>query len=1167
MSWNFRIPVSISSTDDQIDAPVELFINFTEYFNDISADNPWLDKTSIRVIEYESSSKYWEVDCEFEEYTRTYDNETNAVGDVIWILNDTTPVGITRNFFIYFNNGSVSQFPTDYYTDLRVWHEGFETYYIGDINGGISGQDTYSTSGYWEVSNVTSARGQSALHIWGNCWKDEALTGFSFGDTPNVKVTAKMRFDDPLIDRDISGIGFHNIRTSIPSPGNSYEIRGNQNWGTAEGRIYDDVYYAANTFFWYTLSYIAHDDFLFYIADDDAYTNRDLYWDDISIWDTSISDVQTVHPDAMLQISTGDVEPATFRLEVTCLDEDGTPVPGATAYISNMSQPELNDDDDSDVSGVANFIDLEKNGIYNITVNYTQNGLDNPQTETVFIYENYQIKNLVHKLTAYLNLSTFYFNVSDVDGDPVQYGFVKLIDRLTSIDVSKGTLNEIGNTTIRWLNTSTYDYEAYYDYISLPNPEKNVYRNDKVKIKDRTQIFGPHLNVPTQICNITFNVTEKDDKTSFANAKLRFYNETNNPQPINTIANITVQANGLATFISFVDGYGDWENYSVEAFFGGNVRSIDWDKNDNFLSHYNFSLTTKTFVDLRIDLDMDDYNTTLKLIDYENEVLWGETFYIVFNFTWEKPGFTAQLATPTEILVQILDGEGDPFSTLTNIKNDIVELSAGVFNYSFITTKFSLIGNTYYFIKITANYENYVPSELQKQLYIEPLPTSMTVHDYSFNPITEISGFYGEKINVTVRYNDDSDNSLKGARLNYEWKSDPVKIVDSGDINTDPRDDSYYTFELDLSLANADTYFLEISAILENYSTQENFYFLEVKPRTTNINGVEKLILITKNINVDEDEGYIFTFEYNDTLKVPTQRIGDLDTYSYFWYKLDDDGNPITAASEDTDLIATDDNRYVLDFDTENQAVGSYKLIVTLEKQNYETSSAIIDLKINLRIFDVDLSAKGLKDDQVNLVKGDKIEFEIELIDEASGEKIRDAKVTLEIGDDEFDFDEDDPGIYTYTFDTEKFEAFFTSQTLTGEIIIKKDNYDTENLDITIVIEMEEVYPGIPTFYFIMVIGAIAAVAGSLSAYRYIQIARIPKFVKKARAMKKAIKAKKEIPDSALTDLKNEMILKQFGTEWEEIGLSLSDILGIKAKKPKAISKSNDSINKRGGVE
>ncbi len=1161
VSWDFRIPVSISSADDQTDAPVELFVNFTEYFNDLSVDNPWLDKTSIRVIEYESASQYWEINCQFDEYYRIYDNETNAIGDVIWILNGSTPVGTTRDFFIYFNNGSVSQVPTDYYTDLRIWHEGFETYYIGDIRGGISGQDTYPTSGYWEISNTTSARGQSALHIWGNCWKDEELTGFSFGDTPNVKVTAKMRFDDPDIDREISGIGFHNVRNSIPSPGNSYEIRGSQNWGTAEGRIYDDVYYAANTFFWYTLSYIAYDKYLFFIADDDSYTNRDLYWDDISIWDISISDVQTV-PDAILQITTGDVEPATFRLEVTCLDEDGTPVPGATVYISNSSQPELNDEEDSDISGIVNFIDLEKNGIYNITVNYTQDGLANPKTETIFSYENYEIKKLTNKLTAFLNLSTYYFNVTDNDGDPIKYGYVKLINQATATDVGIDTLNENGNATLRWINDTVYDYEVYFDYNSLP--DISTYYSPEMRIIDTTPIPGTFVNVPTDISKVTFNVTEESSGDPFVNAKIRVTNQTGG----GSIANITTLIDGSATFISFGEGHGSWGSYRFDIFFAGQTPSFEVNDSTGQISDYTFKLNKEYNINVSVNFaNSGSYNCTYLDVSYTNQILWGENFSITFNFTYTEPGMGYESVAPNEMYIQILDGELDPYSQKISILADLIPLGpTGLYNYTFNTTKFSLIGDTYYFIQITGEYLSYVPASLQEQIYIIPIGTGMSIHDYdTFSTIAEISGFYSEKINISIRYYDDSDNSLKDARLNYEWKSDPVTIVDSGDIYADPRDDNYYTFELDLSLADADTYFLEISAILENYSTQENFYFLEVKPRTTSINGVEKLVLITKNIYVTE--GYNFTFEYNDTLKTPTQRIGNLDKYSYFWYKLNDAGNPITEASEDINLIATVDDKYILDFDTENQAIGNYKLIVTLEKQNYETSSAIIDLKINLRIIDVDLDAKGLEDDQVSVVKGNTIKFEIKLTDEASGEKIRDAKVTLEIGDDEFEFDEDEPGVYTYTFDTEEYEAFYSSKTLTGEIIIKKNNYESEELDITIVIEMEEVYPGIPMFYFIMVVGAIAAVVASLGTYKYIQIARIPKFVKKARAMKKAIKANKGIPDSALTDLKNEMIFKQFGNEWDEIGISLSNILSLEAKKPKANSNSSDSINKRGGAE
>jgi hypothetical protein len=100
-----------------------------------------------------------------------------------------------------------------------------------------------------------------------------------------------------------------------------------------------------------------------------------------------------------------------------------------------------------------------------------------------------------------------------------------------------------------------------------------------------------------------------------------------------------------------------------------------------------------------------------------------------------------------------------------------------------------------------------------------------------------------------------------------------------------------------------------------------------------------------------------------------------------------------------------------------------------------------------------------------------------------------------------------------------------------------------------------------------MILGAIAAVAGSLATYRYIQIARIPKFVKKARVMKKAIKGGKEIPESALPNSKEDMILKQFSADWENLGLSLGNVLGIREKKLKILPEEEDSNKKKGGMK
>ncbi|MFX1308653.1 MAG: hypothetical protein ACFE8C_03075, partial [Promethearchaeota archaeon] len=289
-SWNFRVPASITAVGGQQDAPVELFINFTKYFKDLNIQDPELNASTIRVIEYLSSSNYYELESQFDPYSRSYDSQTNAIGDLIWILNGSTPNGQTRDFFIYFNNGTDFDIPDPNYDIIRIWHEGFEEYQSGDILRPTDGQDNYHPT-FWEISNTTSARGSSSLRIWGNCWKMSA-TG-SITVNADTRVTAKMRFDDPSILREISGLGFDNTPNNIPTSGNSYRIRGSQSWGTAGGNKFVNQYYATNTFFWYT--FIPSTEFslnpfthIVYIADDDSWSSLDLYWDDISIWNKPV---------------------------------------------------------------------------------------------------------------------------------------------------------------------------------------------------------------------------------------------------------------------------------------------------------------------------------------------------------------------------------------------------------------------------------------------------------------------------------------------------------------------------------------------------------------------------------------------------------------------------------------------------------------------------------------------------------------------------------------------------------------------------------------------------------------------------------------------------------------------------------------------------------------
>jgi hypothetical protein len=119
--------------------------------------------------------------------------------------------------------------------------------------------------------------------------------------------------------------------------------------------------------------------------------------------------------------------------------------------------------------------------------------------------------------------------------------------------------------------------------------------------------------------------------------------------------------------------------------------------------------------------------------------------------------------------------------------------------------------------------------------------------------------------------------------------------------------------------------------------------------------------------------------------------------------------------------------------------------------------------------------------------------------------------------------------------------------------------YYPREIDLSITVGLVEIFPGFPMFYFLMIVGAAVAVVGSLVAYRTIQKARIPTFVKRVRAMSKSIKGRKSISDSLLYPSKEEYIVKELGDKWDMLGLSLNEILGVERKKGKNMPKIPES--------
>lgn len=1147
-SWSFRVPVSIEAVGGQQEAPVELFINFTKYFTDLDIQDPELNTSSIRVIEYLSSSIYYEVDpIQFDPYSRSYNSQTNAIGDLIWILNGTTLNGQIRDFFIYFNNGTYFDIPEPNYDIIRIWHEGFEEYQSGDILRPTDGQDNYHPT-FWEISNTTSARGSSSMRIWGNCWKASA-TG-SIAVNADTRVTAKMRFDDPSIQREISGLGFDTTVNNIPTSTNSYNIRGSQAWGSAGSYKFRNQYYVATTFFWYT--FIPSEEFslnpftyIVYVADDDSWSSLDLYWDDISIWNKPI---QTT-PNNSLQTTLGDIQPIAYTLRVVCKDGDGNPVPNAHIYLTNDLFPLYNQDHETDENGEWTFEDMEIDAFYNITANYTQNGLSNPKTATVYSRENYQITQLNNRITAHLFLTKFNFDIKDKDDYPIQYGFVLLKEGTDT--VGKTVLSDTGIGSITWVNTSSYDYEVYYDYDSLPDNSNYRYPNLLIY----SEAAAPDIDISTEITKIIFNVTDNTpEQLPFTNAKLRFYNSSDFDNEIEIIANVSVDINGLAQYISFSNDYLNWGNYTVDIYFGGSEQNFIANGTPiNSFDGFEFLLKHQDYTKIEINLNKDDWNSTIAIIDYITSFDWDESGMINFNFTKQAPGdLTPIRVTPDELTIQIFDAELSPYNGVVEILS--YETSTGIFMYTFNTADLHLIGGSTYYFKIIGNYKSYVFNDIGfKQFSVQSIPTDIKYYDYSLTELTDkrFSVVYSESVNVTVDFfNNKTVSSLNGAYITYTWD------YGTGILADDPLHSNLYYFEFDSSTTPNDAeYIIDIRATLTNFSTIDDSIIVSILPRPTSINGTTTLFQKSPNIYVFASRNFLF--EYKDTLR--NISLGNLDVASYNWYRLDEDGNPLSGPGNEGSgaLTSTIGDLYILDFDTELREVGEYSIFITLQKNNYEVRNAFISLSINKRPISLGLSATGLSGNRINIVQGASVHFTAVLTDPTNGSQLLNgANVTLQINGNEYSLDPvpGSPGTYEYIFSTSHINTFIAPQTLTGQILIELDNYEIDPTPITIVVGMTEIFPGFPLFYFLLIVGGIVAVAGSLVGYRLIQRARIPTFVKKARQMKSVIKSKKTISDSLLYPSKEEFIAKKLGDKWDQLDLSLDDILNLEEKKKKRLS-------------
>ncbi|MEM2963720.1 MAG: NEW3 domain-containing protein [Candidatus Anstonellales archaeon] len=111
-SWHYRFRIDVDTGNySRENWPIEREINFTSVLQDLNVSGTF-DLNSTRIVEYNSSGAILhEIPSQFDLYD-DFNASTNAVGELVFILNGTNPENTIRHFYVYFDiteNGNKSK--------------------------------------------------------------------------------------------------------------------------------------------------------------------------------------------------------------------------------------------------------------------------------------------------------------------------------------------------------------------------------------------------------------------------------------------------------------------------------------------------------------------------------------------------------------------------------------------------------------------------------------------------------------------------------------------------------------------------------------------------------------------------------------------------------------------------------------------------------------------------------------------------------------------------------------------------------------------------------------------------------------------------------------------------------------------------------------------------
>ncbi|MFX1321878.1 MAG: LamG-like jellyroll fold domain-containing protein [Promethearchaeota archaeon] len=765
--------------------------------------------------------------------------------------------------------------------------------------------------------------------------------------------------------------------------------------------------------------------------------------------------------------------------------------------------------------------------------NNVSSSLKNPVN--IYIYE---------EDSRFYNIEVY---VQDSDGRPVPEATITIWNNTASATEYQWNqdTDTAGWTTFKRFINGTYvvnaSYVRYGQTLTITSSQTVVDLGDIVDEKGVYTINFLNVDLTSIILNCS-RYYQNNYQGPLPGAKLNFtFDDGTGPVVLNGYE--TTNATGAAVF-HWKDTTSGNVTFSIEWFgypqypistpadnIPGDITKISL----NFTEYAWHEVNVTQGTDFQTHLEVHDEGTQSKVVG-ETISLWVY-FYFTENNTNPMP-----MEDPLTITMDLKDG-----TRIINENPLIFSPGTGAGNYSITfdtsqpieTGGESWLSGTYS-VLITASKPGFDTAFNSTEITLLDIPTR-----FSANESESYANWQEQLIfDVHLEYEDsgvwyDLDNALVSYYVfRHEEIFGTLTWYGSGGL---------YRLEMESTdFPKTGEYDLVISAIIQNYETKtisQHVVILEIRT------------FLNNSISIAQSESVYFgvekIFYFNYTEAITGLGLSGAETAYFDWEKQDDLGNRL-AGGYDVPLVNVIDGIYALDFDTETLDIATYFFDITIKKNNYEDRRATLYLYITNRDF------TPIEKRKYEVVSGETLIITLNITDFKTHEQLDIDIAYVTFRGQTFNFT-GSGGIYTARI-TNIPDAFIMPETLLATITIIRENYTTAEIQITIVVQMVEIFPGMPLFYFLMIVVAVGAVAGSLVTYRYVQQRRIPTFVKKAREMKSNIKGRKSISDSLLYPSKEQYIIRRLGDKWEMLGLSLEDILGIESKKRKKMSEISEEF-------